>query len=299
MAFTRMAPFLAPLPIFGIALTATAIVTLVILHIWHSRLEHHRSSGSEMQSTDCSPFDEECGLQDRDKFRGTTVSVAPGQQSRGRVWTAAKVQGGDLRNAEMGIDLGDLRSTTQERSRRYGYHVTGARDDAGDNPFVNPSGVVAIMRGGAPLQPTRVDALRHSRGSSVYSINSYDGAGGDSTVHHGCDLADAPLHQPYANYRHDTTRNAHGSSPLRYGVTVSTITTELDASSVRESMSNNTLRPSSRDEIHQQRGRRSSLGRSISNLSTNSSTRSKSAKRMSSRKSVSPLEVHPWRMSYS
>ncbi|KAL1641499.1 hypothetical protein SLS58_006004 [Diplodia intermedia] len=256
-----MAPFLAPLPIFGIALTATAIVTLVILHIWHSRLEHHRSSGSEIQSTDCSPFDEECGLQDRDKFRGTTVSVAPGQPTRGRVWTAAKVQGGDLRNAEMGIDLGDLRSTTQERSRRYGYHITGARDDAGDNP--------------------------------------YDGAGGDSTVHHGCDLADVPLHQPYANYRHDTTRNAHGSSPLRYGVTVSTITTELDASSVRESMSNNTLRPLSRDEIHQERGRRSSLGRSISNLSTNSSTRSKSAKRMSSRKSVSPLEVHPWRMSYS
>ncbi|OJD33646.1 uncharacterized protein BKCO1_2800091 [Diplodia corticola] len=299
-----MAPVLTPLPIFGIALTATAIVTLVILHIWNSRLDQRAGTGHHLRSNDGSPFDEESGLRDRDKFRGSSTGAAPGQPGRGGMWIAAKVQNGDFRNSEMSIHLGDPRSIGEERSGRDGYHMSGARHDAGDNPFATPPRLLAIMRGESPRRLTGANALQRSNNSAC-GATRYDNAGGDSAGHHAGALADGPPRQPYTNYRHDTTKHGYGSSPLRYGVTLSTVTTEVDMSSIRESMSNNTSRPLSNDENHQERGRltsnarRSSFGRSVSTLSISSSTRSKSAKRMSSRRSVSPLEVHPWRLSYT
>lgn len=277
-------PILAPLPIFGIALTGTAIVALIFLHFWYSRLDRRRNTYSvESRSTERSPVDSECGLRERDLFRGSPALVPPGQAGRGRVWTTAEVRRGGFRGAEMESDITDMR----------GVRNGGMRGGAGDNPFLTPRSTtptpyntIASMRGGArPQHLTSVEALRLSETGSAH--------GSDSIFYQSYDLADSSLSQPHGQHHHGTTKHAHGHSPLRHDITASTAKT--DSSSSNDNTSNDTLKLPSSDESNQDREKRSSFSRSISKLSM----KSKSTKKESSKKSPGPLEVHPWRLSYT
>lgn len=277
-------PILAPLPIFGIALTGTAIVALIFLHFWYSRLDRRRNTYSvESRSTERSPVDSECGLRERDLFRGSPALVPPGQAGRGRVWTTAEVRRGGFRGAEMESDITDMR----------GVRNGGMRGGAGDNRFLTPRSTtptpyntIASMRGGArPQHLTSVEALRLSETGSAH--------GSDSIFYQSYDLADSSLSQPHGQHHHGTTKHAHGHSPLRHDITASTAKT--DSSSSNDNTSNDTLKLPSSDESNQDREKRSSFSRSISKLSM----KSKSTKKESSKKSPGPLEVHPWRLSYT
>ncbi|KAK0640481.1 hypothetical protein DIS24_g9319 [Lasiodiplodia hormozganensis] len=276
-------PILAPLPIFGIALIGTAIVSLVFLHFWYSRLDRKRNTYRvESRSTERSPVDSECGLRERDFFRGSPALVPPGQAGRGRVWTTAEVRRGGFRGAEMESDITDMR----------GIRNGGMRSGAGDNPFLTPRSTtptpyntIASMRGGTrPQHLTSVEALRLSETGSAH--------GSDSVFYQSYDLADGSLHQPHGQHHHGTTKHAHGHSPLRNDITASTAKAEAGTSSSNDNTSNDTLKPPSSDESNEKRG---SFSRSISKLSV----KSKSTKKESSKKSPGPLEVHPWRLSYT
>lgn len=285
-----MGLLIAPLPIFGLVVTGIIVSAILAVHIWRSRIDRRRNAiiARDLDSADHS-FVEGYGLRGREVFRGSPIGGAPSRSTRA-------LRERTMRDGE--LDLGDLRvGAVGNNGERPSYFMSGGRDGASDdnanNPFATPTNTVTTQNDGT------TSGTWYTPNGDAPPRRSASAAANPATtaIHYDCDLAtNSPDRLPYCTSRANNRSGSagggkNGASPLRFGVTVSTVIEDDDPHDIANAKPAGVTDGEDRGRSH---CRKSNVGRSVSRVLAE-----RRDKRSASRETLHPLEVHPWRLSYT